>query len=442
MGRLDYRDASEPRTPDVDCRSNPPECSEDERGVQHPRGTGSATSTWAPAEEAAFFEALRNVAGSPLDVVLATVVVRLPRRALKQVHTMYGRVRRRLFGALAPRYAESDFSQLETHRLMEACWRAARSCGSYLSSGLAAQPVTRSQRLQRQFAAALLQEAGALVRARGSAAAPNADAAGQPVTGTAARRRALPPAEELRPPGRFLAAGSAAMRLVDLHPNPSSSSTRSAVFLVTPVSGAVRGGGAACMNPHPDPTSAGPKPAPRLTVQFLPADAATAARVAAAGGNPHLELDCKARKTARTVTEFLAARWGGGALRLLAPAAYKAQAGVTWGGAGCDADLTMAAVFAALGAPEPFQLLPLKRRAPGSPLAAGADPGAGAAGDEADQVDLRCLEDALGSDPGSLLGGDLGALLGGGGESWLGMGLDACDAGGCLGGRAFQELFP
>lgn len=53
------------------------------------------------------------------------------------------------------------------------------------------------------------------------------------------------------------------------------------------------------------------------------------------------------------------------------------------------------------------------------------------------QVDLRCFEDAL--------GGDLGCLLG---ESWFGLGLDACstDANGVLseglGGRAFQELFP
>ena len=63
------------------------------------------------------------------------------------------------------------------------------------------------------------------------------------------------------------------------------------------------------------------------------------------------------------------------------------------------------------------------------------------------QVDLRCLEDALGSDPGLLLSGEFGALLGGG-ESWLGLGMDACDAGlggpldGCLPARAFQELFP
>ena len=56
------------------------------------------------------------------------------------------------------------------------------------------------------------------------------------------------------------------------------------------------------------------------------------------------------------------------------------------------------------------------------------------------QVDLHCLEDALGSDPGSLLGGDFGALLGGG-ESWLGLGLGA-PSGGCLPARAFHELFP
>lgn len=62
-------------------------------------------------------------------------------------------------------------------------------------------------------------------------------------------------------------------------------------------------------------------------------------------------------------------------------------------------------------------------------------------------MDLHCLEDALGSDPGLLLGGDFGALLGGG-ESWLGLGLDACAGGlggtsvGCLPARAFQELFP
>ncbi len=55
------------------------------------------------------------------------------------------------------------------------------------------------------------------------------------------------------------------------------------------------------------------------------------------------------------------------------------------------------------------------------------------------QVDLRCLEGALGAEPG---GGDLGALLGGGGESWLGLGLgDAAGGGGCPPGRAFQELF-
>ncbi len=53
------------------------------------------------------------------------------------------------------------------------------------------------------------------------------------------------------------------------------------------------------------------------------------------------------------------------------------------------------------------------------------------------QVDLRCLEDAL--------GGDLGCLLG---ESWLGLSVDACSTGANgvfpegLGGRAFQELFP
>ncbi len=53
------------------------------------------------------------------------------------------------------------------------------------------------------------------------------------------------------------------------------------------------------------------------------------------------------------------------------------------------------------------------------------------------QVDLRCFEDAL--------GGDLGCLLG---ESWLGLSLEACSTGANgifpegLGGRAFQELFP
>ena len=39
-------------------------------------------------------------------------------------------------------------------------WRQARSCGCYLSSGAAALPMTSSQRLKRQFSAALLQARG------------------------------------------------------------------------------------------------------------------------------------------------------------------------------------------------------------------------------------------------------------------------------------------
>lgn len=60
---------------------------------------------------------------------------------------------------------------------------------------------------------------------------------------------------------------------------------------MTPATGRRQGGGPG-LHPNPTPGSAA-TPAPRLTVQFLPGDAAAAARVAAAGGNPHLELECK-----------------------------------------------------------------------------------------------------------------------------------------------------
>ena len=44
MGRQDHRDASEPRTPDVDCRFNPPLCSDaEERGAHGARGAGKIT---------------------------------------------------------------------------------------------------------------------------------------------------------------------------------------------------------------------------------------------------------------------------------------------------------------------------------------------------------------------------------------------------------------
>lgn len=60
--------------------------------------------------------------------------------------------------------------------------------------------------------------------------------------------------------------------------------------LMTPATGARRVEG---MHPTPNPGSMGATPAPRLLVQFLPRDATAAQRVAAAGGIPHLELDCK-----------------------------------------------------------------------------------------------------------------------------------------------------
>jgi len=206
------------------------------------------------------------------------------------------------------------------------------------------------------------------------------------------------------------AAGSARRQGVqDLgHPAPFPGSAAAApaprLSLITPASGAPR---AADPGPHPGAAAgaAAGTPAPRLTVQLLPRDAAAAARVAAAGGNPHLELDCKcaahldrskhvcdmprrgnsraaslwavlvvvrdsaillaaqmcnslcsgrkparwpgalrrrARKPARAVAEFLEARWGGCAgLRLLAPAGAGAPAGAAWGGADDDASATV-----------------------------------------------------------------------------------------------------
>jgi len=98
------------------------------------------------------------------------------------------------------------------------------------------------------------------------------------------------------------AAGSARRQGVqDLgHPPPFPGSAAAApaprLSLVTPASGAPRG---ADPGPHPRAAAgaaagnAAGTPAPRLAVQLLPRDAAAAARVAAAGGNPHLELDCK-----------------------------------------------------------------------------------------------------------------------------------------------------
>ena len=79
--------------------------------------------------------------------------------------------------------------------------------------------------------------------------------------------------------------------VTDPHPGPVGARGAPAPCLMTPATGGRRGRGMA-VDPSATPGSA-VTPAPRLTVQFLPADSAAAASVAAAGGNPHLELDCK-----------------------------------------------------------------------------------------------------------------------------------------------------
>ena len=113
---------------------------------------------------------------------------------------------------------------------------------------------------------------------------------------------AVTPAAGARP-GRSSAAHAASLAMpatcasqgllgfVDPNPGPAGARGPPGPCVMTPATGCRRGGGPAS-DPYPTPGSAA-TPAPRLTVQFLPADAAAAARVAAAGGNPHLELDCK-----------------------------------------------------------------------------------------------------------------------------------------------------
>jgi len=42
------------------------------------------------------------------------------------VERVYVRMGKRIFGTLAPHYAEADFTPMEVHALMDASWHAAR----------------------------------------------------------------------------------------------------------------------------------------------------------------------------------------------------------------------------------------------------------------------------------------------------------------------------
>ena len=62
-----------------------------ERAAAGPPARRRATDVaWCPAEEAAFFEVLRGMAGSAVEHVLAAASQRLPRRSPKQARALRG----------------------------------------------------------------------------------------------------------------------------------------------------------------------------------------------------------------------------------------------------------------------------------------------------------------------------------------------------------------